>query len=132
MTIVRPERLGEIEQAAAAANAGNEFEGEIREFVRKDVAVARRSKGELVTNDVVGENLSGLIDRVSAASVAEIDRLISELQTVRDNLRNEAERVQREITGFAGMSQQAMTSMKIIADSLAHWKAPVGTVTKAS
>ena len=37
-------------------------------------------------------------------------------------LRSEGERVQREIAGYASLSQAAMTSMKIIADSMAQWK----------
>jgi hypothetical protein len=37
-------------------------------------------------------------------------------------LRHEGERVQREINSYASLSQATMTSMKIIADSLAHWK----------
>jgi hypothetical protein len=37
-------------------------------------------------------------------------------------LRNEGERVQREISGYASLSQAAMTSMKIIGDSMAQWK----------
>jgi hypothetical protein len=59
---------------------------------------------------------------VSGASVAEVERVISELTNVRDMLRSEGERVQREISGYASLSQAAMTSMKIIADSLAQWK----------
>jgi hypothetical protein len=37
-------------------------------------------------------------------------------------LRSEGERVQREISGYASLSQAAMTSMKIIADSMAQWQ----------
>ena len=41
---VRPERLSEIDQAAAVASeAANEVEGEIREFVRRDISVFRRN-----------------------------------------------------------------------------------------
>ena len=65
-----------------------------------------------------------MIQRVSTASVDEIDRVISELQHVRETLRREGERVQREITGYAGLSQAAMSSMKIIAENLQQWKAP--------
>jgi len=36
-------------------------------------------------------------------------------------LRSEGDRVQREIAGYASLSQAAMTSMKIIADSLGQW-----------
>ena len=47
---------------------------------------------------------------------------MAELANVRDMLRGEGERVQREISGYASLSQTAMTSMKIIGDSLVQWK----------
>lgn len=114
-----PEKLGDIDQAAA-----NAFEGEIREFVRRDVAFLRRQRGEGETagNEPVAENLNALIRRVSGASMEEIDRVILELQGVRDMLRNEGERVSREISGYASLSHAAMTAMKVIGDSLTHWK----------
>jgi hypothetical protein len=52
----------------------------------------------------------------------EIDRVILELQGVRDMLRNEGDRVSREIAGYASLSHAAMTAMKVIGDSLTHWK----------
>jgi hypothetical protein len=111
-----PERLGEIDQAAA-----NAFEGEIREFVRRDVA--RRPKGEADINDVaVAENLSALIRRVSSQSMDEIDRVILDLQSVRDMLRQEGDRVTREVAGYASLSHAAMTAMSVIGDSLKQWK----------
>ena len=63
-----------------------------------------------------------MIERVSSASVGEIERVMAELANVRDMLRGEGERVQREISGYASLSQTAMTSMKIIGDSLVQWK----------
>lgn len=111
-----PERLGEIDQAAA-----NAFEGEIREFVRRDVA--RRPKGDEALNDAaVAENLSALIRRVSGQSMDEIDRVILELQSVRDMLRQEGDRVTREVAGYASLSHAAMTAMSVIGDSLKQWK----------
>jgi hypothetical protein len=59
---------------------------------------------------------------VSGASVVEIERVMTELATVRDMLRSEGERVQREISGYASLSQAALTSMKIIGDSVVQWK----------
>ncbi|HYZ44226.1 MAG TPA: hypothetical protein VE667_05160, partial [Xanthobacteraceae bacterium] len=56
-----------------------EVEGEIREFVRRDVVGIRRqpeSDSELVAN-----NINQLLGRVAGTSVQEIDRLITELQT---------------------------------------------------
>jgi hypothetical protein len=123
--MVKPERLSEIDEAAANATAANvaEVEGEIREFVRRDVSVFRRAPGtEGATDVAAAENINSLIQRVSGASITEIERVLAELTTVRDMLRSEGERVQREISGYASLSQAAMTSMKIIADSLAQWK----------
>jgi hypothetical protein len=121
MTVGNSERPGDIEQAAMTATASVEqVEGEIRAFVRRDVSVFRRLRVD--GSDVPVDGINSLIDRVAGASVAEIERVIDELGRVRDMLREEGERVQREIAGYASLSQAAMTSMKIIGDSLAHWK----------
>ena len=111
------EKLSDADQAAAT------FEGEIREFVRRDVAFMRRQKPESEPpSEPVSDNLNGLIRRVSGASMEEIDRVILELQGVREMLRSEGERVGREIAGYASLSQAAMTAMKVIGDSLTQWK----------
>jgi hypothetical protein len=114
-----PDKLGEIDQAAA-----NAFEGEIREFVRRDVAFLRRPRQEAETQQEqpVAGNLNALIRRVSGASMDEIDRVITELQGVREMLKAEGERVNREIAGYASLSHAAMTAMKVIGDSLTQWK----------
>jgi hypothetical protein len=122
MTVTKAEQPGEIDQATAAASTtAEQVEGEIRAFVRRDVSVLRRPRAEN-HNEVSVDGINSLIERVAGASVAEIEHAIVELTRVRDMLRNEGERVQREITGYASLSQAAMTSMKIIADSLAHWR----------
>jgi hypothetical protein len=102
----------------------NEFEGEIREFIRRDVAHLRRPLGE--SSEQAVTNINSLLDRVSGSSVSEIDRLISDLRGVRDFLHSEGERVQREIASYAQLSQVAMTSVKIIAESMSQWKSQVG------
>lgn len=102
----------------------NEFEGEIREFIRRDVAHLRRPLGE--SSEQAVTNINSLLDRVSGSSVGEIDRLIADLHSVRDFLHSEGERVQREIASYAQLSQVAMTSVKIIAESMSQWKSQVG------
>ena len=100
--------------------AETQVEGEIREFVHSDVVGIRRqpeSDSELVAN-----NINQLLQRVAGTSVQEIDKLITELQTLRDTLQSEAARVQREIVEYATLSQAALQSTKIIAESLTHWK----------
>jgi hypothetical protein len=119
MSVTRPDRLGDIDQAAAHA-AVQEVEGEIREFVRRDVSIFRRQRPD--SGEAAADNINALIQRVSGQSVGEIERVIGELTQVRDLLRNEGDRVQREIAGYAALSQAAMTSMKIIAESLAQWR----------
>jgi hypothetical protein len=122
-----PEKLSDIDQAAA-----NAFEGEIREFVRRDVSFLRRprSESEAAAADPVTDNLNSLIRRVSGASLEEIERVITELQGIRDMLRNEGERVGREIAGYASLSHASMTAMKVIADSLEQWKSVPNTPPK--
>ena len=106
------------------AQAPSEFEGEIREFIRRDVAHLRRPQPEGTSEQAVN-NINSLLDRVSGSSVSEIDSLIADLRNVRDFLRTEGERVQREIASYAQLSQVAMTSVKIIAESMTQWKSQV-------
>ena len=101
----------------------NEFEGEIREFIRRDASNLRRPLPD--TSEQAVTNINSLLDRVSSSSVSEIDRLMGDLRNIRDFLASEGERVQREIHGYAQLSQVAMTSVKIIAESMTQWKSQV-------
>jgi len=115
MTVTKMSEPTQIDKTAES-----QVEGEIREFVRRDVATFRRqpeSEGEVVAN-----NIGTLLQRVAGTSVKEIDKLIVELQTLRNMLQDESTRVQREIVEFATLSHAAMQSTKIIAESLTHWK----------
>jgi hypothetical protein len=71
---------------------------------------------------MVANNVASLLQRVAGTSVRDIDKLIIELQTLRDLLQAEGARVQREIVEFASLSQGAMQSTRIITESLTHWK----------
>jgi len=115
-----PARSGKIEDAPASS----EFEGEIREFIRRDVAHLRRAQPDGASEQAV-TNINSLLDRVSGSSVTEIDSLITDLRNVRDFLKTEGERVQREIASYAQLSQVAMTSVNIIAESMTQWKSQV-------
>ena len=116
MTVIRPERLGDVSQAAAA-----EFEGELQDVVRKNVSFWRKRPDG--SHDGA-ETINAVIERVAGASLSEIDRAIAELEEMRETLRSEGTRVQQEIAGYANLSQTAMASVKVIAESLAHWRRP--------
>jgi predicted RNase H-like nuclease len=52
----------------------------------------------------------------------EIDRVILELQDLRDTLRKEGERVSHEVARYTRLNQASMSAMKSIADSLIQRK----------
>jgi hypothetical protein len=115
MTMIKSREPAELDKATESA-----VEGEIREFVRRDVATLRRSPE--ADSEAVANNISTLLQRVAGSSVQEIDRLMGELHTLRELLQTEGARVQREITEYAHLSQSAMHSTKVITESLAKWK----------
>jgi hypothetical protein len=100
---------GETEQLEA-------LEGEIRDFVRRDLAGLQRHPD--TESPTVPDNVSLLLQRVSANSVQEIDKILMRLETLRDKLRDEGARIQREIVEYASLSQTAMQSINVIAESL--------------
>ena len=67
-------------------------------------------------------NVNSLIQRVAGNSLSEIENLISQLEGLRDLLHAEGQRVQREISGYAQLSQAAMKSTRMIADNVDQWK----------
>jgi hypothetical protein len=98
----------------------HEVEGEIRKFVRRDINSMRRNRE--TDSQQVANNISSLLQRVAGTSVQEIDRLIAELQSLRETLSTEGERVRREIARYATLSQSAVQSTKIIGESIAYWR----------
>ena len=113
-----PKKLSNVDQATA-----NAVEGEIPEFVRRDVSVLHRQRNEVdAANGPAAENLNAVVRRVAGDSMEEIDRVIRALENVRDMMRNEGERVSREVAGYASLSHAAKTAMRVIADSVKQWK----------
>jgi hypothetical protein len=116
--------------------AVSEVEAGIRDFVRNDVAYLRRpattgavsATGSTAdtalepSTEATVNNVNSLIQRVAGTSLAEIENLISELESLRDLLHAEGQRVQREISGYAQLSQAAMKSTRMIADNVTQWK----------
>ena len=110
-------------------NAASEVEEGIREFVRNDIAYLRRppipspdtapmdSNAEATVN-----NVNSLIQRVAGTSLSEIENLIGELESLRELLHAEGQRVQREIASYAQLSQAAMKSTRMIAENVTQWK----------
>jgi ABC-type transporter Mla subunit MlaD len=130
MNAQRPDRLDAIEGEADGNLATvSEVEAGIRDFVRNDVAYLRRPASQMSAEPVLDpaaeatvNNVNSLIQRVAGTSLAEIENLVSELESLRELLHAEGQRVQREISGYAQLSQAAMRSTRMIADNVAQWK----------
>ena len=132
MTAIRSEKLESIESTEEDTNlaAASEVEAGIRDFVRNDIAYLRRAPSMLSAGETQLEpgteatvnNVNSLIQRVAGTSLGEIENLIFELESLRDLLHAEGQRVQREISGYAQLSQAAMKSTRMIADNVAQWK----------
>lgn len=117
MSLTMTELPSDLEDAAAS-----QFEGEIGEFVRRDVAPLWRLQPEATSSEFAVSNISSLVQRVAGTSMQEIENLILELDSLRHFLESEGERVQRELACYAHLNQAAMRSTKIIAESMAQWK----------
>jgi hypothetical protein len=96
-----------------------EIEDEFRELVRRGIPQVRAESG----NGSV-TNLNSLAQSISGPSVQEIEKIILQLQDLRDHLIHESQRVQHAITEYAQLSQATVKSTKIIAENLAQWRQP--------
>lgn len=104
-----------------------EIETDIRAYVRRESSrqhVERDASREQpdTRGNPVGINVPELIQRVAGSSVAEIDRLISELTQIRDHLQREGRRVESEIAAFAQTGTAAASSIKEISQTLGRFK----------
>ena len=113
MTLIRSPKL------AGDGHATEDLEGEIREFVRNDMAVLRRPRPEPADE---AQHVGTLIERVAGNSMNTIESVISELQRMQEIIQQEGERVQREIAAFAQISQTAMNCAEGMSENVAHWK----------
>jgi hypothetical protein len=130
MNSIRPEKI-ESDDHDDDMSAVTEVEAGIRDFVRNDVAYLRRPAPGMMSSpepalepgsEAAVNSVNSLIQRVAGTSLAEIENLISELEGLRDLLHAEGQRVQREIAGYAQLSQAAMKSTRMIADNVTQWK----------
>jgi hypothetical protein len=134
MNVIRPDKIEgtEAELDSGDLAAVSEVEAGIRDFVRNDIAYLRRpvsgaspepvAAENAASTDAAVNNVNSLIQRVAGTSLSEIENLIAELESLRDVLHAEGQRVQREISSYAQLSQAAMKSTRMIAENVTQWK----------
>ena len=127
MSAIPSEKISSAEENLAAVS---EVEAGIRDFVRSDMAHLRRparlpSSPETAlepSTEASVNNVNSLIERVAGPSLTEIEKLISELEIMREMLHAEGQRVQREMSGYGRLSQVTMETTRMIADKVSEWK----------
>lgn len=143
MNAIPSEKVESTEEDTNLA-AVSDVEAGIRDFVRNDVAYLRRPVPGLpnteapqsptlpleASTEATVNNVNSLIQRVAGTSLSEIENLVTELEGLRDLLHNEGQRVQREIAGYAQLSQAAMKSTRLISDNVAQWKRAAENIRK--
>jgi hypothetical protein len=113
-------KSSERAQVNEAVGVFSKLEGEIRDLVRRDATAPPLQQGN--DSELAASNVGSLVQRVSGTSVQEIEKLIAELQILKDMLQNKRARVQREIVDYAMLTQGARQSMRTISESLSFWK----------
>jgi hypothetical protein len=76
---------------------------------------------ELSAQAETDAEIAPLIQKVGATSVAEIERLIGELEEAKDHLQSERERIEREMARYMRLTEMASTTAKIISDAVSQW-----------
>lgn len=91
-----------------------DVEGNVRELVRR----GNRSFGDEGDSGTTGYGLSAWLDRMSEASICELEGLIGELQILRDKLYADRNHLQRGLAEYATRSQSVIQLTKIVSESV--------------
>jgi endonuclease/exonuclease/phosphatase family metal-dependent hydrolase len=113
-----------------------ELNEEMRELIEegtstsliKELDALNRNRVNTTTNveAAVPSDVSTLLERMSGASIAEMDKAIQELQKARNFLRNEKERLRLEIAEHLRLTKAAMGSARAVSENITRF----GTVAE--
>ena len=91
--------------------------------VENAVKLLAEQRPEALTESALAtENLDVMIRSAAIDSMEEIDRVIRELESVRDMLLNEGARISREVSRYASVKRAAAAAMEAICENLKQWK----------
>jgi len=86
-------------------------QGEVCDLAHADVSTQTETSTEITP----------LIQQIGDTSIAEIDRLMAELQEAKSYLQSEGERIERETVRYTNLTQMASFTAKIIFDAISQW-----------
>jgi hypothetical protein len=80
--------------------------------------IYERTDEELSAQAAADAETAPLIQKVGATSIAEIDRVLAELEQAKDHLQSERERIEREVARYTNLTQLTSVTTKIIFDAV--------------
>jgi hypothetical protein len=113
-------RQGSVHMSDRDQPATTELEAELCFFIRQDFSSRARLQQRRTDLTAGASDLNPLVARVASASIDETERVISKLKYMRDMLRKEGDRVQREVGTYVGDGQAMVTALQIVAQDLAR------------
>jgi hypothetical protein len=93
--------------------------------------IYERTDEELSAQAAADAETAPLIQKVGATSIAEIDRVLAELEQAKDHLQSERERIEREVARYTNLTQLTSVTTKIIFDAVSQLYRP-GNQQKAN
>ncbi len=86
-------------------------QGEVCDLAHADVSTQTETSTEITL----------LIQQIGDTSIAEIDRLMAELQEAKSYLQSEGERIEREMVRYTNLTQMASFTTEMISDAVSQW-----------
>jgi hypothetical protein len=94
------------------SHSNPELEGNIRTLVWDSASARKAVDGE--DDQLSAGDLAASLRETSRVSIAEVDRLIAELQTLRRKLQTDGARIERDIMQHVALSEQATKLTQIV------------------
>jgi hypothetical protein len=94
-----------------AVAANTEIKQEIFELAHAELSAQAETDAEIAT----------CIQKAEATSIAEIDRLLAELEEAKNYLQSEGKRIELEMARYTNLTQMTSLTAKIISDAVSQW-----------
>jgi uncharacterized protein YoxC len=86
------------------------------------IAIVRTNDNPIEATDNATNKLLSIVSEKSQTAQAELDRLIEELQQLRQNMDDKGKRVQQQITEFASLGQSTLEFANLVRDGASNVK----------
>ena len=98
----------------------SDIEAQIKDTIGRDSRFGSTAVSTPVQNG--GSEAKDLVERISAASVEEIDQVVARLQSMRAALLEHGEHIRRELAVFESANENAAGSLRSVSELLVQWR----------